>query len=50
MMRAVFVFVPALLTAAVPAAFSPVAGLCVFAVVFIVGIGATKARPERGEF
>jgi hypothetical protein len=50
MMRAVFVFVPALITAAIPAAFNPTAGLGVFAVVFFVGIAATKARPERGEF
>lgn len=49
MLRAVFIVVPALIVSAVPMAFSFPVGLCVFAAVVALGLGATKSRPERGE-
>jgi hypothetical protein len=50
MMRAVFIAVPALIVAAVPAAFDPKVGAIVFGAVFLLGAAVTQPRPERGEF
>lgn len=50
MMRTVFIVVPALLVSAVPMAFHWPTGLCIFAAVVFVGLGATRPRKDRGEF
>ena len=48
--RIFFILVPAIITAAVPAIFSPVTGAIIFTLVVGVGISATRARLERGEY
>lgn len=50
MMRAVFIVVPALLVAAVPAAFDFKIGAIVFGATVFLGAAATQPRKERGEF
>lgn len=49
MMRAVFIVVPALFVAAVPAAFDLKVGAIVFGAVVLLGAAVTQSRPERGE-
>lgn len=49
-MRLFFCAVPALVCAAVVALFAPAAWAVVFVLVFILGVHATQARPEREEW
>lgn len=50
MMRAMFIVVPALIVAAVPAAFDFKVGCFVFGVTVFLGAAVTRPRKERGEF